>query len=229
MAIGLALPAAVVLGYSIRGLRSLGPAAARRAAAADMPERTVADRTLGRLGGTGADRPEQIGVFETRAPSGAMRPPPATPPAPEKEMLTEIDQVEEARLPTITTERQLDAYLVELEAQARANHKVSALEVQPAIEAIRRLGSTLGPERTFERIRAYSQKMSQLSAELDARDMKKKPVDLDRLAADIPRASTESMRQELIRQYVDSLRELEPQERMHRMERLNQLVADARP
>jgi hypothetical protein len=144
-------------------------------------------------------------------------------------MLAEIDQVEEARLPTITTERQLDAYLVELEGQARANHRVSALEIEPAIEAIRRLGSTLGPQRTFERIRAYSQKMRQLSEQLDGRDVKKKPVDLDRLAGDIPRASSESRRQELIRDYVDSLREVEPQERMHRMERLNQLVADTRP
>jgi hypothetical protein len=64
----------------------------------------------------------------------------------------------------------VDQYLMTLEARARGKGRVSALEVEPGIEAIRRLQAEIGPERTMQALTEFTQRMSRLSAELDGRD-----------------------------------------------------------
>jgi hypothetical protein len=57
----------------------------------------------------------------------------------------------------------LDAYLNRLEQRARENHKVSALELQPGMEAIRRL---VPADQYLDRSMAFGRRMAALSASL---------------------------------------------------------------
>ncbi len=64
-------------------------------------------------------------------------------------------------------QRQLDAYLARLEARARAKGKVTALEVEPGLAAIR--AHQPGKPGAMARMAAYSSRMVRLSAELSGK------------------------------------------------------------
>jgi hypothetical protein len=54
-------------------------------------------------------------------------------------------------------------YLDRLRQRALENEKVTALEVQPGVEAIHGIEAVLGPEETAKRIDAFSEEMASLS------------------------------------------------------------------
>jgi hypothetical protein len=131
-------------------------------------------------------------------------------PPPRIDMRAQIRQaVAEAR-PRLQAPASLDGYLNELEQQARRNHHVSALEVEPGLAAIQ---ATVAPEQQAERTQRFATKMQELAAELDGRDTQPLP---DELARDIERAGDEPERQKLIRQYVQSVLSLPRDEQMQR-------------
>jgi hypothetical protein len=73
----------------------------------------------------------------------------------------------EARAPELHDERDLLRYLDDLEAQARRNGVVGALEVEPGLRAARGLGSRLPHGRGFELAQQFGARMAALSAQLD--------------------------------------------------------------
>jgi hypothetical protein len=78
-----------------------------------------------------------------------------------------IAKVEQDR-PRLTTSGDVDRYLQELESTARRKHQVTALEVEPGMQAIRDL--QLEPDAMLRRQHDFAQHMATLSAELDHRD-----------------------------------------------------------
>ena len=83
------------------------------------------------------------------------------------DMRARIRQAVQSDLPALKTEADVDRYLAELMARAKRNHRVTALEVQPGLEAIRQLRSQLGDERSQTKLMAFSDSMEKLSAEFD--------------------------------------------------------------
>jgi hypothetical protein len=102
-----------------------------------------------------------------------QRPPPSLPaPSPPSrdthaKMQQSIAAAVEARAPELHDERDLLRYFDDLEAQARRNGDVGALEVEPGLRAARGLGSRLPPGRGFELAQQFSARMAALSAQLD--------------------------------------------------------------
>jgi hypothetical protein len=72
-------------------------------------------------------------------------------------------------LPRIHDPRDLDRYLGDLEHSARAQRHVTALEVEPGMQAIFAMQGELGAEETLVRSREFAQRMMRLSVELGGR------------------------------------------------------------
>jgi hypothetical protein len=113
-------------------------------------------------------RPQPVAVAPTPKREETAEPP--TPPKPLPPTVDAHPQIRQAVIeakPKLRSPRDVDGYLADLEAQARRKHQVTALEVEPAIAAIR---SQYPHEEAKKRIAEYTARMSQLSAELDGRD-----------------------------------------------------------
>jgi hypothetical protein len=139
----------------------------------------------------------------------------------------QIRQAVETDVTPLKSESDLDRYLASLEARARRNHKVTALEVEPGIRAIRNLADQIGPDRMQEKRAAFTQKMARLSAEFDGRDHPQPPTDFDALAHRIEHSSG-AERDALLRRFDQAAQELSPDERIREHDRLNRLTASAR-
>jgi hypothetical protein len=108
------------------------------------------------------------------APQPALQEPePATPlpPLPRTvDARPQIHRVIEEAAPSLKSPRDVEQYLGDLEARARRNHQLTALEVEPGLAAIRRLGGSLEPQRAFEMEAEFVKRMNRLAAELAPSD-----------------------------------------------------------
>jgi len=94
-------------------------------------------------------------------------PAPVRPLPPTVDVRAKIAQAVEQKAPALKSPRDVEHYLDDLEAQARRNRQVTALEVQPGLFAIARMRGELGPERALELELQFTQKMARLSSEYD--------------------------------------------------------------
>jgi hypothetical protein len=107
----------------------------------------------------------------TVTPSPPHEPEPAepTPPPPRTvDARPQIQRAIEAAAPSLKSPRDLQQYLGELEARARRNRQLTALEVEPGLAAIR--SATLEPQRAFEMEAEFMHRMNRLAAELAPSD-----------------------------------------------------------
>jgi hypothetical protein len=72
-----------------------------------------------------------------------------------------IDQAVAEAAPRLATQADVEAYLGELEARARRNHRVTPLDVEPGRAAIRRL--ELEPAQLMAMESAFVRKMNRLA------------------------------------------------------------------
>jgi hypothetical protein len=94
-------------------------------------------------------------------------PPPAALPPPPPDARPQIRRAVDAIAPTLETPRDFDRYVESLEQRARRERKLTAVEVEPGFEAIRRMRSQIGPERTMQLQAEYIAKLNRLSSELE--------------------------------------------------------------
>lgn len=139
--------------------------------------------------------------------------------SPVMDMRGEIRRVAENELSPIVTARDLDRYLADLEVRARRNGQVTMLEVEPGVQAIRKIESQSGPERVMERIADFRGRMAVLSAHLDGRDGPVPPPDIDDLARQIERTPPEQ-RGPLNMRLNHALLALDPNARAQAFERV---------
>ncbi len=116
-------------------------------------------------------------IYELRATSAPLPKVVASAPAPEPEaapvkappptvdVRPQIRRAAEAAAPALRSARDVERYLGELEQQARRNHRVTALEVEPGLIAIREHAGD-DPQRQLELEGDFMRKMNRLSAEL---------------------------------------------------------------
>jgi hypothetical protein len=123
---------------------------------------------------------------------------------------------------------QVEAYLARLEARARAKGRVTALEVEPGIAAIRGLLPRIGQKRVRLQVTAFGRRMTSLAARLDGRTLSKAPVDLPRLARRIERAPDKATRHRLVRRYIEEAHSLPPSLRRGRPPHRGLAAADER-
>jgi hypothetical protein len=100
---------------------------------------------------------------------------PPPPPADQPSVHAAIERKVEADRPTLHNAHDIDGYLADLEAHARQNGKVTALEVEPGLMAIREHAEQLGTEEALRKSDEFAQKMARLSAQLDGRPLNAPP------------------------------------------------------
>ena len=100
---------------------------------------------------------------------------------------------------TVTREG-LDRYLDSLEAQARRNGKVTALEVEPGLEMIERLSDDEGASgRWIQRVNSLSRELRREPAEPSLEAARQR---VDGLAGALERELDEEKRQAIVRDYL---------------------------
>jgi hypothetical protein len=98
---------------------------------------------------------------ETPAP---LAPPPARPDARPR-----IRRAVDAIAPTLETPHDLDRYVDAMEQRARRERQLTAVEIEPGFEAIRRMRGQIGAERAMQLQAEYIQKLNRLSNDLALR------------------------------------------------------------
>ncbi len=86
-----------------------------------------------------------------------------------QDLRPEIDRVIREELDPLganLTEAQVDAFLAKLEDRALTKGRVDGPEVEPGVQAIRRLGHRLGTDRVMAKTSAFAERMSKLAASL---------------------------------------------------------------
>jgi hypothetical protein len=135
-------------------------------------------RALPFVAGAGLLAASSFALLQLRAPAATAAPvatapraadpapaPPAAPPS-TVNVREQIKRAVEVAAPTLRTQPDVQRYLAGLEARARANRQITALEVEPAIAAIHSLD--LDPQRAAEMVGEFSQRMNRLAGELAA-------------------------------------------------------------
>jgi hypothetical protein len=117
----------------------------------------------------------------------------------------------------------LEDYLATLEARARTQGRVSALEVEPGLEMIQR------HDQTGEKLLQFARRMQALQRELASDDEKAEPSAppeqrLDMLSARIAQAESEAARQAAVRAYLETVGELPPGSEGAALAELNRLT-----
>ena len=144
--------------------------------------------------------------FENRVENALS---PSTAGAPPVSVREEIRRRRQENAERLTTSAAVDAYLEELKAHARANGVVTALEVQPGVEALESLTEQLGDQETIRRSEAFLNEMALLSRELHGETNAPVPApDLDRLLNAVEQATDSSARQTAIRAYLSAAEQL---------------------
>jgi hypothetical protein len=103
-------------------------------------------------------------------PPSSPETPPAVPVQPVADARPQIRRAVEAAAPTLRTPHDVERYLGELEDRARHNRRLTALEVEPGLAAIRSLGAEGDPQRVREMEGEFLRKMNRLAAELGTND-----------------------------------------------------------
>jgi hypothetical protein len=178
----------------------------------------VAVTLFGYAAFTTFDRPEMSAAASTApAPDPVRRasapPPPRTRPAPSVDVREQIDAVVEAEaMPEVRADNVPD-YLAQLERHAREEGQVTALHVEPGLQALAAAGASV----------------EELSASLRGADPEPEldlGEELDRLEGE----SNPDRRARLIERYLAASRSLPPVEQAEALARLDRLVgADPAP
>jgi hypothetical protein len=113
-------------------------------------------------------RPHDVAVATPPVPQAEPATPAALPP-PLPDARPQIRRAIEAIAPTLETPRDLDRYVESVEQRARREHRLAAVDVEPAFEAIRRMRSQIGAERAMQLQAQYIEKLNRLSAEIELR------------------------------------------------------------
>ena len=82
---------------------------------------------------------------------------------PQGDMRSRIDEAIEREVAPLRERDEVASYLDRLRARAETQRQVTALEVEPGVEAIARLEVALGTDATHEWIRSFTQSMAALS------------------------------------------------------------------
>ncbi len=122
----------------------------------------------------------------------------------------------------VTNEAELDLLLARLEERARSQKMVTALEVQPGIDAILKLAPELGIERMLKKHADFMQRMAELSAELDGRSVPQTPPSRADVEGQIAGASG-ATRDHLLGGYAEVLATLPADEQRAAMRNLGLL------
>jgi hypothetical protein len=116
------------------------------------------------LGELRAASPSPVAAPARAATTLADEPPPSATAAPPPDARSQIRRAIEVAQPSLRTQADVERYLGELEARARRNHQITALEVEPGLAAIR--GLEVEPQRMVELEIAFTGKMKRLVEEL---------------------------------------------------------------
>ena len=114
---------------------------------------------------------------------------------------------------------EVERYLADLEVRARERGTVSARELEPGLEAIRRLG--FGLEETYQWMDRFTRRMLTLSEELQGNEKRPLP-DPTQLSEQLSRVKDSPLRELKIREYLDTVAALTPEESAVMLERLDQ-------
>jgi hypothetical protein len=117
----------------------------------------------------------------------------------------------------VTAPAEVEAYLDQLEQKARSEGRVTAFEVEPGADAIRRSGGD--PVA----VSAFYARMAKLSAELDRRSVSDEPLDLDEIADRFEEAEGDAKR-DWRRRYLAAASSLDDEARVAAIARLQQLT-----
>jgi hypothetical protein len=98
-------------------------------------------------------------------PQGGARTP--QPPPPPNSVRDQVQGIVAQKTAQIHTERELDQYLAELEARARSQRRITALDVEPGIALIRGMTGTLGADKSVQKMMHFSDAMNRLATELN--------------------------------------------------------------
>ena len=140
----------------------------------------------------------------------------------------QIAQIVDREVTPIEDEDALERYLDALAKRAEEKGMVTALEVQPGIEAIRRRYAGENPEEMAEKVDAFSQEMALLSKSLRHEVDQLPPADLDQLYDDIEQEADKGERERLIAKYIEQTQSMEPETQMKAISRLDEMVAARR-
>jgi hypothetical protein len=135
-------------------------------------------RALPFVAGAGLLAASSFALLELRAPAATAAPiviaprpaapapaPPAAPP-PAASLRPQIRAAIEAAAPSLRTQADVQRYLADLEARARKNHQLTALEVMPGLAAIHGLAGRVDPERRTEMQEDFNRRINRLTDEL---------------------------------------------------------------
>ena len=140
-----------------------------------------------------------------------------------------IQETVEKETPSLTEIPDLEGYLATLKQRAIDAQQVTALEVEPGIQAILALSGKLGPEETHERIATFSQEMSQLSKHFGAVAEEQTPPrgrDMADKLNEIRNESDESFKREAIEEYLNMVHTLpDPEEQSSYLRKLGSTLA----
>jgi hypothetical protein len=116
----------------------------------------------------GQAQPPVIAMAAPREPTTELPVHAALPPPP-GDARPQVAKAVNAIAPALETPRDFDRYVESMEQRARREHRLAAADVQPGFEAIRRMRSKIGAERTMQLQAEYIQKLNRLSDELEPR------------------------------------------------------------
>ncbi len=134
------------------------------------------------------------------------------------------------RLPQIHNAADLDRYLAELEARARYNRQVTALDVEPGMMAIQQQVGDIGPAGVATKTAEFAKRMNDLAAAERARAGGPPATpDLAELTRAVEQArGREDARQVALRKYAEAVANLPAAEQPAAAARLNQLAHEGR-
>ncbi len=108
-------------------------------------------------------------IAATAAPALPSPQPPASVTPPASDARPQIRAAIAAITPTLESPRDLDRYVEGLEQRARREHRLAAVDVEPGFEAIRRMRSQVGAERSMQLQAEYVQRLNRLAADVEPR------------------------------------------------------------
>jgi hypothetical protein len=117
-----------------------------------------------------------------------------------------IAQLIEKEVIPIEEQNQLDDYLMLLKDRAKENGRVTAMEVQPGIEAISKFETILGPIETMRRRQVFTGEMASLSKEFGDVPDAVEPLsakNADALLEKIASVTDEDQRRQIVGEYLD--------------------------
>jgi hypothetical protein len=164
------------------------------------------------------------------APESAPAPGDRQPSPPSKQNMRQlIAQVVDEEVSSLRGSHKVGAYLKTLKQRALSQGKVTALEVEPGIEAIRTMESEIGPEETEKRVKAFANEMAALSKQLGGiPDPPAPPTgrEVNNLLDEIAGEEDNEFKQQAIKEYVERVNAVEDEEQQAElMNRLDRTIA----